>query len=96
MKSIKPIALKKASILTNEEMKHLFGGSAATLTCTFSCAAGESVSATGCASCSAAENGGYCIYPTGSAALLLCASGSSNGDDSGTSGSSDDSGVFYA
>lgn len=29
MKSIKPIALKEAKILSNEEMKHLFGGSAA-------------------------------------------------------------------
>lgn len=96
MKSIKPIALKKASILTNEEMKNLFGGSAATLTCTFTCATGETLSANGCNSCSAAENGGYCIYPTGSAALLVCASGSSNGDDSGTSGNTDDSGVFYA
>ena len=27
MKSIKPIALKEAKILSNEEMKHLFGGS---------------------------------------------------------------------
>jgi len=38
MKSIKPIALKKASILTNEEMKHLFGGSA-TETSMTSCSA---------------------------------------------------------
>lgn len=29
MKSIKPIALKEAKVLSNEEMKHLFGGSAA-------------------------------------------------------------------
>ncbi len=28
MKTIKPIALKKATLLTNEEMKNLFGGSA--------------------------------------------------------------------
>lgn len=27
MKSIKPIALKEAKLLSNEEMKHLFGGS---------------------------------------------------------------------
>ncbi len=27
MKTIKPIALKEAKILSNEEMKHLFGGS---------------------------------------------------------------------
>lgn len=27
MKTIKPIALKKAKVLSNEEMKHLFGGS---------------------------------------------------------------------
>ena len=27
MKIIKPIALKEAKILSNEEMKHLFGGS---------------------------------------------------------------------
>jgi natural product precursor len=27
MKSIKPIALKEAKILSNEEMKHLYGGS---------------------------------------------------------------------
>ena len=27
MKSIKPIALKEAKILSNEEMKHIFGGS---------------------------------------------------------------------
>ena len=29
MRSIKPIALKEAKILSNEEMKNLFGGSAA-------------------------------------------------------------------
>lgn len=51
MKSIKPIALKEAKLLSNEEMKHLFGGSATTLTCSFTCEGGESLSASGCARC---------------------------------------------
>lgn len=93
MKSIRPIALKETKLLSNEEMKHLFGGSAATLTCTFSCEGGESVTATDCASCKAAENGGYCIYPSGSAALLLCKSST---DHSGTSGSNEDNGIIPA
>lgn len=38
MKSIKPIALKEAKLLSNEEMKHLFGGSAVDSSLT-SCAA---------------------------------------------------------
>lgn len=72
MQIIKPIALKEAKILSNEEMKHLFGGSATTLTCSFTCEGGESVSASGCARCVANDNGGICYYPTGSAAALLC------------------------
>ena len=79
MKRIKPIALNGAKILSNEEMKHLFGGSAVTLTCTFSCKGGESVTASGCVSCKATDNGGYCVYPTGSTTLLLCQSGSTGG-----------------
>ena len=94
MKIIKPIALKEAKILSNEEMKHLFGGSATTLTCSFTCEGGESVSASGCARCVANDNGGICYYPTGSAAALLCKS--SGTDDSGTSGGTDDSGIMYA
>ena len=94
MKSVKPITLKKASFLSNEEMKHLFGGSAATMECVFTCSDDEKLIASGCASCSATENGGYCIYPTGSAAILLCSSG--NGD-SGTSGldGTDNNGFIY-
>lgn len=94
MKSIKPIALKEAKLLSNEEMKHLFGGSATTLTCSFTCEGGESLSASGCASCETNDNGGICYYPTGSAVALLCKS--SGTDDSGTSGGTDDSGIMYA
>lgn len=92
MKSIKPIALKEAKLLSNEEMKHLFGGSATTLTCSFTCEGGESVSASGCARCVANDNGGICYYPTGSAAALLCKS--SGTDDYGTSGGTDGQRVY--
>lgn len=37
MKSIKPIALKEAKILSNEEMKHLFGGSGSDSNLTAEC-----------------------------------------------------------
>lgn len=93
MKSIKPIALKEAKVLNNEEMKHLFGGSSTTITCTFTCKGGATMTASGCTQCSAADNGGYCIYSDGSASLIMCAT---NNDDSGTSGKTDDGGFIQA
>lgn len=94
MRKIKPIALKKANLLSNEEMKNLFGGSAVSMTCKFTCSNGETLSATSCTSCQAAENGGYCVRSTGSAVILICASSSTTPapDESGTQGS----GRFYA
>ncbi len=52
MKTIKPIALKEAKILNNEEMKHLFGGSAANncnmSSCSVDCGSQPSISMTDC------------------------------------------------
>lgn len=69
MKSIKPIALKKASILTNEEMKHLFGGSAtetSMTSCSADCGSQPSRSITNCkGECIAKDGSGVtCSGPT--------------------------------
>lgn len=92
MKSIKPIALKEAKLLSNEEMKLLFGGSATVRTCSFTCSGGESLEASGCASCVTTVDGGICVFPSGSSVSLTCKSSST--DDSGTSGDTDDSGCW--
>lgn len=60
MKSIKPIALKGAKILSNEEMKHLFGGSSSDsgmTSCTADCGFQRSVSITNCIGTCIARNG---------------------------------------
>ena len=44
MKSIKPIALKEAKLLSNEEMKLLFGGSATDSGLTVECSPGAACS----------------------------------------------------
>jgi hypothetical protein len=52
MKSIKPIVLKEAKFLSNEEMKHIFGGSSADSgdmsSCSADCGSQPSVSITDC------------------------------------------------
>ena len=51
MKSIKPIALKEAKILSNEEMKYLFGGSgggSGMTSCTADCGSQPSMPMTDC------------------------------------------------
>ncbi len=60
MKSIKPIALKEAKILNNEEMKLLFGGSGGNsgmTSCTADCGSQPSVSMTDCIGTCIAKNG---------------------------------------
>ena len=46
MKSIKPIALKETKILSNEEMKHIFGGSGGDSELTAECNPGAACSFT--------------------------------------------------
>ena len=62
MKSIKPIALKEAKILSNEEMKNLFGGSgndSGLTSCVADCGSLPSVSMTDCnGSCIAKDGSG--------------------------------------
>jgi hypothetical protein len=46
MKSIKPIVLKEAKFLSNEEMKHIFGGSAVDTRLTAECNPGATCTIT--------------------------------------------------
>lgn len=74
MKSIKPIALKEAKILSNEEMKHLFGGSGGdssliakcneNATCSFS-SGGVEYSGTCKASVTSTSVSCYCEFNSG-------------------------------
>lgn len=60
MKSIKPIALKDAKILSNEEMKYLFGGSgggSGMTSCTADCGSQPSMPMTDCIGTCIAKDG---------------------------------------
>ncbi len=73
MKTIKPVKLKEARILSNEEMKTLFGGSAApTVTCTVSCSNDTILMAYNCISCSVISGGAVCVKSNGDTSVLKC------------------------
>ncbi|MEG1729898.1 MAG: TIGR04149 family rSAM-modified RiPP [Bacteroidaceae bacterium] len=83
MKQIKPIALKKATILSNEEMKNLFGGSATTTTtssCELSCPNGSSIvrTMTDCPDGCGVDKSGLWCSNNGIKATYTCESGTSN------------------
>lgn len=75
MKKINPIALKDAKILGTEEMKHLFGGSAAKedsggmTSCTTDCGTQPSRSITNCKGTCTAHQGSSVVC-TGSTKIL--------------------------
>lgn len=98
MKKIRKIALKKARILSNEEMKHLFGGSGVTpgSGCTMNCPNGVVIFKTlsECSlGCSITSQGLVC-KSSGYTTTYSCADSGNSGasGDSGTSGNSGGSG----
>lgn len=98
MKKIRKIALKKARILSNEEMKHLFGGSGVTpgSGCILECSDGNRIMKTlsECpGGCSISSEGLTC-HGGGIKSTFTCADSGNSGasGDSGTSGNSGGSG----